>query len=167
MQFSTVAIVSALAAAVSANGNYSTTVSAVWVTDVVTSFTTVCPAATTLSYNGVTYTATKNETITITNCPCTVSKPVYTTSTVICNTCTSVPTTAPVVSGPAYGNSTAPAPTAPATSKGGSVGTTAPAGSSPSASTTAPLTVANNGNRALALSGVSLAGLLGVAAYLL
>ncbi|RAL65445.1 hypothetical protein DID88_001012 [Monilinia fructigena] len=152
MQFSTVAIISALAAAVSANGNYSTTVSAVWVTDVVTSFTTVCPAATTLSYNGVTYTATKNETITITNCP---SLP-------------SVPTTAPVASGPVYGNSTAaPAPTAPATSKGGSVGTTAPAGSSPSASTTAPLTVANNGNRAMALSGVSLAGLLGVAAYLL
>lgn len=59
MQFSTVAIISALAAAVSANGNYSTTVSAVWVTDVVTSFTTVCPAATTLSYNGVTYTATE------------------------------------------------------------------------------------------------------------
>ncbi|KAA8571453.1 hypothetical protein EYC84_001453 [Monilinia fructicola] len=103
MQFSTVAIISALAAAVSANGNYSTTVSAVWVTDVVTSFTTVCPAATTLSYNGVTYTATENQTVTITNCPCTVSKPVYTTSTVICNTCTTAPTTAPVVSGPAYG----------------------------------------------------------------
>lgn len=59
MQFSTLTILSTLAAAVAANANYSTTASAVWVTDVVTSFVTVCPAATTLSFNGVTYTATE------------------------------------------------------------------------------------------------------------
>ncbi|KAM0141940.1 hypothetical protein ACHAP3_001933 [Botrytis cinerea] len=164
-------MVSALAAAVSANGNSS--MAAVWVTDVVTSFVTVCPAATSFSFNGVTYTATESETVTITNCPCTISKPVYTTSSVICNTCTAVPTapasSAAISSVPAWGNSTAPAPTGGVTSTKGSVGTTsAPAaGSSPSASTTAPIVVSNNGNRAIALSGASLAGLLGVAAYIL
>ncbi|KAF7896470.1 hypothetical protein EAF00_006484 [Botryotinia globosa] len=170
MQFSTVAMISALAVSASANGNSS--IAAVWVTDVVTSFVTVCPAATSFSFNGVTYTATESETVTITNCPCTISKPVYTTSSVICNTCTAAPTapasSAAISSATAWGNNTTPAANG-ATSSKGSVGTTsAPAaGSSPSASTTTPIIIANNGNRAMALSGVSLAGLLGVAAYIL
>ncbi|THV54976.1 hypothetical protein BGAL_0016g00190 [Botrytis galanthina] len=172
MQFSTVAMISALAVSASAYGNSS--IAAVWVTDVVTSFVTVCPAATSFSFNGVTYTATESETVTITNCPCTISKPVYTTSSVICNTCTAAPTApvssaAAISSAPAWGNNTAPAATGGVTTSKGSVGTTsAPAaGSSPSASTTAPIVVSNNGNRAIALSGASLAGLLGVAAYIL
>ncbi|KAF7946218.1 hypothetical protein EAE96_009220 [Botrytis aclada] len=171
MQFSTVAMISALAVSASAYGNSS--IAAVWVTDVVTSFVTVCPAATSFSFNGVTYTATESETVTITNCPCTISKPVYTTSSVICNTCTAAPTapvsSAAISSAPAWGNNTAPAATGGVTTSKGSVGTTsAPAaGSSPSASTTAPIVVSNNGNRAIALSGASLAGLLGVAAYIL
>ncbi|KAF7855450.1 hypothetical protein EAF04_010192 [Stromatinia cepivora] len=167
MQFSTIAIISALAVSVSATGNSSapgnSSMPVVWVTDVVTAFTTVCPMATTLSFNGVTYTATESETVTISNCPCTISKPVYTTSSVICNDCSAASTapassaapTAPVSSGPAYGNSTAPAPTTAA-------GTT-PAASKPSA--TGPLTVsANNGNRVVALSGASIGGLLAAAA---
>jgi hypothetical protein len=59
MQFSTIAVASAFAAIVAANGNHTATPSAVWVTDVVTSFTTVCPVATSFSFNGVTYTATE------------------------------------------------------------------------------------------------------------
>ncbi|KAI9642766.1 hypothetical protein NHQ30_008498 [Ciborinia camelliae] len=178
MQFSTIAIISAFAAAVSATGNHSVSATAsdpvVWVTDIVTQYTTFCPAATALEYNGITYTAKANETITITNCPCTVSKPVYTTSVVECNGCSANPTapagTAPAGSAPVYGNSTAPAPTSAAsTNQGGSVGTTsAPVGPSPtSAAATAGITATNNGNRAIAFSGASLAGLLAVAAYIL
>ncbi|QSZ32046.1 hypothetical protein DSL72_001615 [Monilinia vaccinii-corymbosi] len=160
MQFSTVAIISALAAAVSAAGNYSVNATAaVWVTEVVTQFTTVCPAATVLTYDGATYTVTQNETLTITNCPCTISKPVYTTSSVICKTCTALPTTTPV-----YGNSTTPAPTATSTRKEGSPTITPAANPSPS---TTGIAVANNGNHMMAFSGAGLAGLLGVAAYLL
>ncbi|PQE23963.1 hypothetical protein CJF32_00006775 [Rutstroemia sp. NJR-2017a WRK4] len=170
MQFSTIAAASAFAAVVAANGNHSTTAtpSAVWVTDVVTSFTTVCPVATSFSFNGVTYTATESETVTITNCPCTVSKPVYTTSSVICSTCTGAPTTATVIpsSAPVYPNGTvATSATSVATSKG-SVGTTSAAGSSATPSGTTPI-ISNSGNRVLAFSGASLAGLLGVAAYIL
>lgn len=43
-------------------------------TVVVPALTTVCPYATTMTYNNVAYTATKGETITVTNCPCTVTK---------------------------------------------------------------------------------------------
>jgi hypothetical protein len=154
MQFSVVAIVTALAATVSAHEN--ATASPVWVTDVVTSFTTVCPAATTLSFNGVTYTATESETITITNCPCTVSKPVYITSSVVCATCSPA-----VPSAPVYANSTAA--TTIATSKGS-------VSSSPISSAPLPgqtVITANSGNRVLVFSGASLAGLLAVAAYIL
>ncbi|KAG4442791.1 hypothetical protein IFR05_001737 [Cadophora sp. M221] len=48
----------------------------VWTTETVTKFTTYCPEPTTLVYNHKTYTATKDEVLTITNCPCTITKPV-------------------------------------------------------------------------------------------
>lgn len=62
MQFSAVTVL-ALAGAASASYGYSnsTTTSApvvVYTTEVHTALTTVCPAATELTYNGVTYTAT-------------------------------------------------------------------------------------------------------------
>lgn len=53
MQFTKAAIVAALATAVSAGWANET-----WVTTTVSVLTTVCPAATTLTHNGVTYTAT-------------------------------------------------------------------------------------------------------------
>lgn len=43
-------------------------------TTIVSSFTTVCPSSTKFSTNGVTYTATGGETITVTDCPCTLSR---------------------------------------------------------------------------------------------
>ncbi|KAI1377600.1 hypothetical protein F4677DRAFT_41863 [Hypoxylon crocopeplum] len=49
---------------------YNTTVPT---TVVVPALTTVCHEHTTLTYNGVQYTATKGETVTVTNCPCTVT----------------------------------------------------------------------------------------------
>ncbi|KAF4551856.1 Hypothetical protein D9617_12g037460 [Elsinoe fawcettii] len=39
---------------------------------VVQSLVTVCPYATTLTYNGVLYPATAGQTVTVTNCPCTI-----------------------------------------------------------------------------------------------
>jgi hypothetical protein len=44
------------------------------VTDVVTDYTTTCPAETTFTTNSVTYTATESEVITVTACPCTQTK---------------------------------------------------------------------------------------------
>ncbi|KAI1005440.1 hypothetical protein K3495_g2781 [Podosphaera aphanis] len=70
-----------------------------YTTEVLTAYTTICPNATQIIFDQVTYTATESTTLTITNCPCTVIKPIYTTSSVYCDTC-SVPTPA------AYSNST-------------------------------------------------------------
>lgn len=151
MQFSTVAAVVALAATVSAN--YNGTV--VYTTDVYTAYTTVCPAATELTYNGVTYTATESTTLTITNCPCTIVKPVTTSSVV-------APSSKPV-----YANTTIVAtttPVAPYTTIPTAVGTTSVKGSA----TPTPSTIAaSDANKAFALSGASLAGVLGLAAYFL
>ncbi|KAI0380812.1 hypothetical protein F5Y04DRAFT_256766 [Hypomontagnella monticulosa] len=56
----------------------------VWTTVVETDYTTYCPSPTTFAWHNVTYTATSETTITITNCPCTVTysqpPPVTTTS---------------------------------------------------------------------------------------
>jgi hypothetical protein len=78
MQFKAAAAL-AFASTVAAGYNATTT-------EVVTSFTTYCPEATTLTFGGSTYTVTEATTLTITNCPCTLTKPVYTSSSVYCNT---------------------------------------------------------------------------------
>jgi len=151
MQYSFVAI-AALVATAAANYN-GTAIQ--YTTEVHTAYTTVCPASTEITFNGVTYTATESTTLTITNCPCTVVKPVTTTSSVYCNTC-AYPTSAPV-----YTNSTT---TTAAGVTGTAVGTTSVAGYP----TAAPSTIsASSGNKVFAFSGASLAGLLGLAAYLL
>jgi len=149
MKYSVVAV---LAAAASVSSWSNDTI--VYTTEIVDTYTTVCPASSAITYNGVTYTNTLTEssTITITNCPCTISKPVYTTSSV------AAPSSAP------YTNATTPiiigSATAPA---GGSVGTTAP----PAGTPTPPTVPASGANKVFAVSGASLAGLLGLAAYLL
>jgi len=145
MQYSLITL-AALAASASAS-YYNGTV--VYTTEVYTAYTTVCPASTELTFNGVTYTATESTTLTITNCPCTVVKPVTTSSVV-----------APP---PVYTNATTAVPTAPATTTKGAVGTTVVPTSKPSST---PIE-ASSGNKAFAFSGASLAGLLGLAAYLL
>ncbi|KAG9238132.1 putative clock-controlled protein 6 [Amylocarpus encephaloides] len=156
MQYSVAAVIALAAASVSA-GYHNGTV--VYTTEVHTAYTTVCPAATEVTFNGVTYTATASQTLTITNCPCTVVKPVTTSSVVYCNTCAPSPApvypvnattpAAPVVPTTPVGTGAAPAPTAPA--------------ASPSAS---PITASSAG-KSFAVSGAALAGLLGVAAYIL
>jgi len=137
MQFSVVALAAfAATAAAWSNGT-------VYTTEVLTAYTTVCPAATSFSINGVTYTVTESTTLTITNCPCTIVKPVTTSSVVA--------TTTP------YANTTT-------TAVKTSVGTT----SVKASATPTPSTITTSGaNKAFALSGASLVGLLGLAAYVL
>jgi hypothetical protein len=156
MQFTTL-LVAASALVAGASASYSNG-TVVYTTEVHTAYTTVCPAATQLTFNGQTYTVTESTTLTITNCPCTVVKPVTTYS--------SVPSSAPAP--PVYVNSTTPAapgvPTAPAPAP---AGPTAPAGTAPVAPPAQTSSFVNGGNRAFAASGAGLAGLLGLAAYIL
>jgi len=159
MQYSVAAVI-ALAAASASAGYTNGTV--VYTTEVHTAYTTVCPAATQVTFNGVTYTATASQTLTITNCPCTVVKPVTTSSVVYCNTC--APSPAPVY--PV--NATTPvapvAPVVPTTA----VGTVAvPKPTTPAAAPSASPITASGAGKSFAVSGAALAGLLGVAAYIL
>ncbi|KAI4860757.1 hypothetical protein F4820DRAFT_435956 [Hypoxylon rubiginosum] len=62
---------------------------AVWTTVIETDYTTYCPSPTTFAWNNVTYTATSATTVTITNCPCTVT---YSTPPVITTTSYPKPT---------------------------------------------------------------------------
>ncbi|TPX18434.1 uncharacterized protein E0L32_011675 [Thyridium curvatum] len=135
MKFS-VAAVAALAAGVSAGSNVTYT------TEVVTALTTYCPEATKITHGGKTYTVTEATTLTITDCPCTVTKPVITTPVVVCNTCgynTTVPTT--------------PVPTKPLPT----------GGNKPSSPPSVPTAGAA---KAAGLSGAGLAAALGLAALL-
>jgi hypothetical protein len=159
MQFTVVALAALVATASASAFEKRNNETVYYTTEVHTAYTTVCPAATQLTFNGVTYTVSESTTLTITNCPCTVVKPVTTSSVVYCNTC--VPSSAPV-----YANTTAPAvaTTAAATPTKGSVGTTS---AKASASATPSTITASGANKAMAFSGFSLAGLLAIAAYVL
>lgn len=149
MQFSILAL-TAFVAAVSAASNGTVE----YTTEVVTAYVTVCPTATVITHGDVKYTATANQTLTVTNCPCTIVKPVVTSSIVICSTC------APTAS-PHYNNGTAATTTTkPIVGTLSMVPTTTPAA-------TTSLLSANSGSKAFAFSGASLAGLLGFAAYFL
>ena len=135
MKFSAAALF--LAAGVNAYTNVTYT------TEVVTAVTTYCPEPTEITYGGTTYTVTEATTLTISDCPCTIKKPVTVIPEVICHTCgPAKPTWTPAK------NYTQPAPTgAPVTTKPG------------------PVTA---GAASLAgLSAVGLAGILGVAAFAL
>lgn len=82
MKFSVAAVAAAAVAGVSAGYSNVT-----YTTEVVTALTTYCPEPTQITHGGKTYTITKATTLTITDCPCTVSKPVYTSKVVECKTC--------------------------------------------------------------------------------
>jgi hypothetical protein len=146
MQYTSVAVLALAATAYAGSNN-----TIAYTTEVHTAYTTVCPASTELTFNGVTYTATASTTLTITNCPCTIVKPI-TTSAVV------VPTSAPI-----YANTTAAG--VPTTAAG--VPTTAVGTTSAKVSATPSSLPASGANKAVALSGASLAGLLGLAAYIL
>jgi len=83
----------ALAAGVSASYPAS---NVTYTTEIVTSYETYCPGPTTISYGTNTYTITEATTFTITDCPCTVSKPVYPTSSAYPTETPVYPTETPV-----------------------------------------------------------------------
>lgn len=166
MRFATIAAVLSVVAGTSAgvvkNGTEYTS------TEIVTSYTTYCPHPTTIVEGNKTYTVTKATTLTITNCPCTRTK-VYTTilpTTVCPGKCSHTPapptsTVAPAPTHPTkvHPNGTIPTHTVPAApSVNVSKPTSSPAPSSPPFTGTA--------NKATVAAG-ALAGLIGVAAYLL
>lgn len=183
MKFSAVAAAAFVAGAQAASN-------VTYTTEVVTAYTTYCPAATQITHNGETYTVTEATTLTITNCPCTISKPVYSTSapaapssypvssamsSAMSSAVSSYPVSAPGVSSSAAVTSAKPtAPvyptganstiaTVPATKS--SVGTTS-ATVVPSGTGSTPVPTAGAG-KAAALSGAGLAGVLGLVAYVL
>ncbi|RMX98250.1 hypothetical protein D0868_10197 [Hortaea werneckii] len=85
------------------NSTMAASASDVYVTDVVTAYTTYCPNPTKITHKGETYTVSEATTLTITNCPggCTVTKPASSAVVSVCSTCSSAPvvpeTTAPAV----------------------------------------------------------------------
>ncbi|EOD49887.1 putative clock-controlled protein 6 protein [Neofusicoccum parvum UCRNP2] len=170
MRFSAVAAAAALATGVHASSN---STGDVYVTEVVTAYTTFCPVATEITQGGHTYTVSEATTLTITHCPggCTITKPV-------------VPPTTPTTPGspqiPAV-TSSHPSPIYPTGSNGTTNGTasiTKPtlstsvgsSGSASGASSTASATGSDftgAANKAFAASGAGLAALVGFAAYVL
>ncbi|KUI58469.1 Clock-controlled protein 6 [Cytospora mali] len=105
MKFSAAAVL-AVAAGVSAFENVTYT------TEIVTAVTTFCPEATVLTHAGSTYTISSATTLTITDCPCTITKPVTVASSVSCVTCSAS-------SAPAYTNGTGVYPTSSAAALSG------------------------------------------------
>merc|ERR1712066_968676 len=82
------------------NSTMAASASDVYVTDVVTAYTTYCPEPTKITHKGETYTVSEATTLTITNCPggCTVTKPA---SSAVVSSAPYVPeTTAPVETAP-------------------------------------------------------------------
>ncbi|PMD52553.1 uncharacterized protein K444DRAFT_647220 [Hyaloscypha bicolor E] len=153
MQFTSITAIAALATTIAALSANSSSVSIDYVTEVFTAYSTYCPASTELTFNGVTYTVTKSSTLTITNCPCTIIKPVTSLSIMYCNTY--APAVAPVV----YSNATT-------TPKAASVSSTSAKVPVATSSTPSPITT-SGGNKLFAMSTVSFASLLGLVTYLL
>merc|ERR1712078_455703 len=135
------------------NSTMATSASDVYVTDVVTAYTTYCPNPTKITHKGETYTVSEATTLTITNCPggCTVTKPASSAVVSVCSTCSSAPvvpeTTAPVETAPVETTPVAmPMPSAGAPYPSANGTTTAPygtgvpagTGSSATGSSTAP-----------------------------
>ncbi|ERF68226.1 hypothetical protein EPUS_08663 [Endocarpon pusillum Z07020] len=97
MQFSTSAALLAFAAVASAAHGSSSAYDSyssssahsnvTYTTQVVTAYTTYCPTPTKITHGIHTYTVTEATTLTISDCPCTVSVPVYTSSVTSCTTC--------------------------------------------------------------------------------
>ncbi|KAI1402070.1 hypothetical protein F4819DRAFT_485997 [Hypoxylon fuscum] len=150
--------IAAVAFAAGVSATYPAGNATAYTTEVVTSYETYCPGPTQITYGTNTYTVTEATTLTITDCPCTISKPVYTTSYVSCATCAPpapvYPTSVPAP--PVYPNVTASVPT--------TAPVAYPTGSVPGTSTTPSTSIPTAGaGKVAALSGAGLAGLLGLA----
>jgi len=142
MRFS-IATVIALAA-----GAFATSAAPSYTTEVLTSYETYCPEATSIVHSDTTYVVSTPATLTLTGGSYTVTRPLLTSTVTICNAC---------------GTGTAPtsaAPTVPPVYSGSTVAVT-------SAPTTPAAPVFTGGANRLTGAGAGLAGLAGVAAFLL
>jgi hypothetical protein len=99
-------VAAALAAAVTGAHAYGKNVTIV--TEVVDSYVTYCPAPTEITHGEKTYTVTEPGTVTITDCPCTITKPVVEETHEVCHDCPveepekpEVPVVTPTVAPPA------------------------------------------------------------------
>ncbi|KAI9848461.1 MAG: hypothetical protein M1837_000256 [Sclerophora amabilis] len=175
MRFSTAASAAALVAGASASYSNATIPSGtgshpVYTTEVLTAFTTYCPSPTEIVHSSKTYTVTEATTLTITDCPCTVTKPISSAVVTYCPTCPPTGSDVPAVPIPtgsvSYSNGTVPiVPPTPTSVPGAASSSVAPtAGTTTGAA--AP-TFTGAANKAFAASGAGLAGLLGLAAYIL
>ncbi|MCJ1434756.1 hypothetical protein MMC27_004126 [Xylographa pallens] len=177
---SVIAISAALVAGTSAQWNGTTA----YTTEVVTAYTTYCPAATSIVHGNQTYRVTEATTLTITNCPCTVTKPVPASTIAPCTTwyyypsaplpplkltlfssavltsAAAIPITTSPASGPTYANSSAAAAIPPTSVASVGLSTAG----APTASST-PFKGA--ADKVVAASGLGVAGVLGLAAYFL
>ncbi|KAM5352481.1 hypothetical protein ACJ41O_005204 [Fusarium nematophilum] len=146
------ALAVAAAAGVSATAKSNVT----YTTEVVEVYTTYCPGPTEITHGGKTYTITEATTLTITDCPCTITKPVITTSAVVCHDCPKPP--------PAKGGNSTLVPVHP-TGEAGKP--TQPEGPAATPTGEAPEEVPTAGaGKVAALSGAGLAAIVGLAAFL-
>ncbi|ROT37716.1 hypothetical protein SODALDRAFT_340880 [Sodiomyces alkalinus F11] len=152
MKFSVAVVLSAAAGAMAGFARNNVT----YVTEVVSEYVTYCPEPTTITHGDHTYTVTEATTLTITDCPCTITKPVIISSVVSCHDCpSSVPIPPPVISIPSNQTATweTVVPTLPV---------------EPTPSDDQPITVPTAGaGKLAALSGAGLAGVFGIAAFIL
>jgi len=153
MRFSAVAATAVLAAGANASGyGYGHRNETVYTTEVVNAYTTVCPGPTKITHGAKVYTVTKATTLTITDCPCTITKPVH---TAVVTSCSETPVKPPVT----------PVPIKPSAAPVPIKNVTAPAVPVPTTAAAPQFTGA--ANRAFAASGAGLAALFGVVAYVL
>lgn len=86
----------------------------VYATEVVTSFTTFCPSPTTFVHGTQTITVTEATTLTITDCPCTITRPILTSVVVDCPSGKECPAPSPAPPAVTTPVVVVPKPTAPA-----------------------------------------------------
>ncbi|KAL4725345.1 hypothetical protein ACLX1H_007492 [Fusarium chlamydosporum] len=137
-----------------------------YTTEVVTAYTTYCPGPTEIVHGDKTYTVTEATTLTITDCPCTVTKPVLTTSAVVCHDCGDKPKPGkPTAGHPGMGHNSTMVPVYPTGSHGGEGSHPSGPGATPTAGSPSEVPTAGAGKVA-ALSGAGLAAVVGLAAFL-
>ncbi|KAH8169200.1 hypothetical protein LIA77_11326 [Sarocladium implicatum] len=145
MKFTVAAVLAAAATGAHAYGKNVT-----YVTETVDSYVTYCPLPTEIVHGDKTITVTEPGTITITDCPCTVTKPVVEETHSVCYDCPEKPEAPP-----------APPAETPVVPPPAGTGGVTPTGEAPPSVPTA------GAGKAAALSGAGLAGVVGLAAFIL
>ncbi|KAL6825324.1 Metallo-dependent phosphatase-like protein [Trichoderma camerunense] len=128
---------SSAATSIAATTSASQSAGVTTVTEVVTSYTTYCPGSTTFTAGSSTYTVTQATTLTITDCPCTLTHTISNGATITSES-TPAGVTEPATSSPVAWNTTLPTGGVTTTSTGGVIAPTVPVGSSASRTLVVP-----------------------------